>query len=161
MTNYLKLFSSVAEQDAFRDGNDYVEPHVSCIEDGSSVKYNKRQPDYDLTLDTAEGVECDGQKITYFSNRIGPAEENYNENSGVYRYNVSNPNITTNPVQSLKVNVINSDGYDGIYELPLTSHDEWGNAWSIELENDALYLSVHINISDGNYLLTSTLTAGC
>lgn len=158
MTNYLKLFSSVAEQDAFRDGEDYVEPHVSCIQDGSSVKYNKRQLDYDLTLDTAEGVECDGQKITYFSNRIGPAEENYNENSGVYRYNVSNPNITTNPVQSLKVNVINSDGHDGVYELPLTSSD-WPNQWRIEL--DGLYLSVYVGRNDGNYLLTSTLTAGC
>lgn len=161
MTNYLKLFSSVAEQDAFRDGNDYVEPHVSCIEDGSSVKYNKRPLGYDIELDTSEGSECDGRKITYFSNRIGPAEENYNENFGVYNYNVSNPNVTTDPVQSLKVNVINSDGYDGIYELPLVSHDEGGNSWSLELESNALWLSVHVYLNDETYVLNSVLTAGC
>lgn len=56
MTNYLKLFSTVAEQDAFRDGSDYVEPHVSCIEDGSSVKYNKRLNVYDFIV-TLDGVD--------------------------------------------------------------------------------------------------------
>ena len=41
MANYLKLFDTVSEQNTFRNGSSYVEPHVSCLSDGSSVKYNK------------------------------------------------------------------------------------------------------------------------
>lgn len=42
MSDYLKLFSTAADQTAFRNGESYVEPHVSCLEDGTNVKYNKR-----------------------------------------------------------------------------------------------------------------------
>lgn len=41
MGNYLKLFDTVSEQNTFRNGSSYVEPHVSCLSDGSGVKYNK------------------------------------------------------------------------------------------------------------------------
>ena len=41
MANYLKLFDTVSEQNTFRNGNSYVEPHVSCLSDGSNIKYNK------------------------------------------------------------------------------------------------------------------------
>lgn len=51
MSDYLKLFNTAAEQTAFRNGEGYVEPHVSCLEDGTSVKYNKRMKNYvDLGL---------------------------------------------------------------------------------------------------------------
>lgn len=50
MSDYLKLFSTVAEQTAFRNGSGYIEPHVSCLEDGTSVKYNKRIEFVDLGL---------------------------------------------------------------------------------------------------------------
>lgn len=40
MGNYLKLFDTVSEQNTFRNGSSYIQPHVSCLSDGSSVKYN-------------------------------------------------------------------------------------------------------------------------
>ena len=39
--DYIKLFSTEAEQNAFRQSSDYVEPHVSWCEDMEEVKYNK------------------------------------------------------------------------------------------------------------------------
>lgn len=41
MGNYIKLFNTVSAQTAFMNSENYVEPHVSCISDGTSVKYNK------------------------------------------------------------------------------------------------------------------------
>lgn len=38
---YLKVFETESDQLDFRDGEEYIEPHVSCLEDGSKVKYNK------------------------------------------------------------------------------------------------------------------------
>lgn len=38
---YLKVFESEPEQLDFRNGEEYIEPHVSCLEDGGKVKYNK------------------------------------------------------------------------------------------------------------------------
>lgn len=37
---YLKVFDTKAQQDEFRHGENYIQPHVSCIVDGTSVKYN-------------------------------------------------------------------------------------------------------------------------
>lgn len=62
MTKYLKVFSSVAEQDAFRNGSDYVEPHVSCIEDGSSIKYNKLPLNYDIEINCDNAASCGGTR---------------------------------------------------------------------------------------------------
>jgi hypothetical protein len=113
MTNYLKLFSSVAEQDAFRDGEDYVEPHVSCIEDGTSVKYNKRA-NYDIEIDSNGQGDCVGQEILSMSTNVGPYQ--IIEDSG-YTYTVTNSNLTTNPLPTLKVKVVNGpDNSDGVYE---------------------------------------------
>lgn len=38
---YIKLFSTEAEQDAFIASSNYAEPHVSWCEDKKKVKYNK------------------------------------------------------------------------------------------------------------------------
>ena len=38
---YIKLFATEAEQNAFRQSSDYAEPHVSWCEDMEEVKYNK------------------------------------------------------------------------------------------------------------------------
>ena len=37
---YLKVFETENLQNEFRAGEDYIQPHVSCLEDGSKVKYN-------------------------------------------------------------------------------------------------------------------------
>lgn len=37
---YLKVFETENLQNEFREGEDYLQPHVSCLEDGSKVKYN-------------------------------------------------------------------------------------------------------------------------
>lgn len=62
MANYLKLFNSVAEQDTFRAGSDYIEPHVSCIEDGTSVKYNKTTWE---VLFSGSDIAISGSQTTY------------------------------------------------------------------------------------------------
>lgn len=41
MSDYLKVFNTVQEQTAFRNGSSYVNPHVSCTIDGESLLYNK------------------------------------------------------------------------------------------------------------------------
>lgn len=37
---YLKVFETENLQNEFRAGEDYIQPHVSCLEDGNKVKYN-------------------------------------------------------------------------------------------------------------------------
>ena len=37
---YLKVFETETLQNEFRGGENYIEPHISCLEDGSKVKYN-------------------------------------------------------------------------------------------------------------------------
>jgi hypothetical protein len=37
---YLKVFETENLQIEFIAGEDYIEPHISCLEDGSKVKYN-------------------------------------------------------------------------------------------------------------------------
>lgn len=38
---YLKVFDTVANQTAFRMGENYEEPHVSCLSNGANIKYNR------------------------------------------------------------------------------------------------------------------------
>lgn len=38
---YLKVFDTAANQTAFRMGENYEEPHVSCLTNGSNIKYNR------------------------------------------------------------------------------------------------------------------------
>lgn len=44
MSKYLKIFDSVEDQTEFRNSVNYLEPHVSCLDGGESLKYNKVQP---------------------------------------------------------------------------------------------------------------------
>ena len=160
MTNYLKLFSSVTEQDAFRDGEDYVEPHVSCIEEGSSVKYNKRE-NWDIILDCEDNNSCVGQKITYMSSTIGSYEENTN-GEDVYWYTVSSPNVTTSPVQTLKIKVTNSpDIEEGVYEVTLLNNEPDYNAWSCDFGNCWLDVNTSMDGYSGGWTLSAHVSTGC
>lgn len=38
---YLKVFETEAARNTFKASANYIEPHVSCLSDGTSVKYNK------------------------------------------------------------------------------------------------------------------------
>lgn len=38
---YLKVFETEALQNQFRSSENYIQPHVSCLTDGSNVKYNR------------------------------------------------------------------------------------------------------------------------
>lgn len=38
---YLKVFDTKAQQTEFRLGENYIQPHVSCIIDGTSIGYNR------------------------------------------------------------------------------------------------------------------------
>ena len=159
MTKYLKLFSSVAEQDAFRNGSDYVEPHVSCIEDGSSVKYNKRPLNYDIEINCDNAASCSGQEILSMSSQVGPYELS---GGGSYLYSVTNPNLTTSPLQTLKVKVVNGlDNSDGVYEC--TYFDNDGNhEWKYSISEDPLMaIQVDAFNNDGTWELQAYLTIGC
>ena len=54
MGNNIKLFNSVSDQNAFRNGLNYVEPHVSCTIDGENVQYNRRYDKEYLTVTALE-----------------------------------------------------------------------------------------------------------
>ena len=47
MGDYIKVFNTLSEQQEYRSGTTYVEPHVSCLADGTSLKYNS---DWELTF---------------------------------------------------------------------------------------------------------------
>lgn len=159
MTKYLKLFSSVAEQDAFRNGSDYVEPHVSCIEDGSSVKYNKRPLNYDIEINCNGQAGCVGQEILSMSSRVGPYERSDNDS---YTYSVANPNLTTSPLQTIKVKIVNGpDNSDGVYECEY-SNNAGNHEWDYSISEDP-FMAVHVNAfnNDGIWELQAYLTTGC
>ena len=160
MTNYLKVFSSVAEQDAFRNGSDYVEPHVSCIEDGSSVKYNKLSVDYDIEINCNGQGDCAGQEILSMSSRVGPYERYDNDS---YTYSVTNPNLTTSPLQTIKVKVVNGpDNSDGVYECTYADNGEGNHSWVYSISDDP-FMAVDVNAfnNDGIWELQAYLTIGC
>lgn len=159
MTNYLKLFNSVAEQDAFRDGEDYVEPHVSCIEDGTSVKYNKIE--VDIVLDCQENSSCVGQKIISMSSKIGSYEEHTN-GEDAYWYTVSSPNVTTSPVQTLKIKIINSPELEeGVYEVTLHNNESDNNSWHCDFENCWLDVNTYTDGYGGGWTLNAHVSTGC
>lgn len=64
---YLKVFETETQQNEFREGEDYLQPHVSCLEDGTKVKYNVYSKEYYKKLNTPFTIEAtqDGTKI-YF-----------------------------------------------------------------------------------------------
>ena len=160
MTNYLKLFSSVAEQNAFRDGSDYVEPHVSCIEDGSSVKYNKRPLGYDIEIDCNGEYTCGGQEILSMSSNLGPYEQIRN-----YSYRVTNPNLTTNPLQTIKVKITNTpSGYNiegSVVECPYYDNDG-SHMWCSENVADSnLWVNAYAHNNDGEWEFWVYLCGGC
>ena len=165
MTNYLKLFSSVAEQDAFRNGSDYVEPHVSCIEDGSSVKYNKRPLNYDIEINCNGQGDCVGQEILSMSSQVGPYELSESElsGSGSYVYSVTNPNLTTNPLQTLKVKIVNGpDNSDGVYECTYADNGEGNHSWGYSMSEDPfMYVHVDAYNNGGVWSLQAYLSTGC
>lgn len=159
MTNYLKLFSSVSEQDAFRDGEDYVEPHVSCIEDGTSVKYNKRE--VDIVLDCQGMNSCVGQKITSMSSKIGSYVE-HDLGDGVYWYEVSNANVTTAPVESLKVQVTNSvDVENTIYDTPLENSNSTSCHWSFSADGGDIWVNSYYDNNQAIWEFSATVSTGC
>ena len=55
MGNYIKLFNNISAQTEFRNSENYIESHVSCVKGGTNVKYNKRYEDFDLVVDYAQG----------------------------------------------------------------------------------------------------------
>lgn len=159
MTNYLKLFSSVAEQDAFRDGSDYVEPHVSCIEDGSSVKYNKRV-DYDIEIDCNGEYDCGGQEILSMSSNLGPYELIED-----YYYRITNPNLTTNPLETIKVKITNTPSGDNIEGMIVECpHYNSGgnNRWTSEyIVGNGVFVTAAAYNNDGEWEFQVYLCNGC
>lgn len=67
MSNYIKLFDTEQNQNIFRDSGDYTQPHVSCLRDGSNLKYNRYKKKYWESLDVPFTIEAtqDGTTI-YF-----------------------------------------------------------------------------------------------
>lgn len=159
MTNYLKLFSSVAEQDAFRDGEDYVEPHVSCIEDGSSVKYNKQPVDWDFELVWHSIDTCGYQELTNFSSRVGFEEV---DSSTEHWYHITGQDFTTNPISSFKVKISNCPGYDGIYTVTGDNSGQDTNYWYWSSgSEDSFNLSVTVEQNNNVAKLYADFTEGC
>ena len=67
---YLKVFETENLQNEFREGEDYLQPHVSCLGDGSNVKFNKYLKEYYEMLNTPLTFEAleDQTGITFYQN---------------------------------------------------------------------------------------------
>lgn len=162
---YLHKFNSAAEFEAAYNGNDYIEPWVSltidAVNDVNKVDYNK-QPvveEYDIEIDSNGQSDCAGQEILSMSTNVGPYQ--IIEDSG-YMYTVTNSNLTTNPLPTLKVKVVNGpNNSDGVYECEY--FDNGGNhTWEYSISDDP-FMAVHVNAfnNDGIWELQAYLTEGC
>jgi hypothetical protein len=77
--------------------------------------------EYDIEIDSNGQGDCGGQKILSMSSRVGPYERYDNDS---YTYSVTNPNLTTNPLPTLKVKVVNGpNNSDGVYECTYFEND--------------------------------------
>ena len=74
---YLKVFETEALQDEFIESGDYLQPHVSCLEDGSNVKFNKYSKEYYEMLNTPLTFEAlyDQTSISFFQNGCAVTDE--------------------------------------------------------------------------------------
>lgn len=74
---YLKVFETEALQDAFMESGDYLQPHVSCLEDGSNVKFNKYSKEYYEMLNTPLTFEAlnDQTGITFYQSTCAVTDE--------------------------------------------------------------------------------------
>lgn len=45
MSDYIKLFNTEQEQTAFINSNNYTQPHISCVVNGSNLTYNQHSPE--------------------------------------------------------------------------------------------------------------------
>ena len=160
---YLHKFNSAAEFEAAYNGNDYIEPWVSltidAVNDVNKVDYNK-QPvveEYDIEIDCNGEATCVGQEILSMSSRVGPYDD-----VEAYTYSTTNPNLTTNPLPTLKVKVVNGpNNSDGVYECEYFDND--GNhTWEYSISDDP-FMAVRVDVfnDDGAWQLQAYLTEGC
>ena len=107
------------------------------------LNYNKKSSEnVDIVFKYDAEYECNGQEIIYMTQNFG----SYELTQDLYYYNVTNSNLTTSPIQSIKVQVLHNNDFDGIYNLPLTEHDESSNYWTLTLTNPyEMYLSARSN----------------
>lgn len=64
---YLKVFETETQQNEFRiEGDDYLQPHVSCLEDGSKVKYNIYSKEYYKNLNVPFTIESTQDETTIY-----------------------------------------------------------------------------------------------
>lgn len=117
MGNYIKLFNSVSAQTEFRNSENYIEPHVSCVEGGTNVKYNKRQEDFDLVVDYAQG-ESDFYAIVHSKDDIHILSKESNS----YTYVVGNDSsiLPSNISEGHVINVRILNYHGETVDLPLT-----------------------------------------
>lgn len=66
MSNYIKLFDTEQNQNIFRDSGDYTQPHVSCLRDGSNLKYNRYKKKYWESLDVPFTIEATQDGTTVY-----------------------------------------------------------------------------------------------
>lgn len=162
---YLHKFTSLTDFQAAYDGQDYIEPWVSLtidtVNDVNRVDYNKQPTteEYDIEIDCNGQGNCAGQEILSMSTNVGPYQiiEDYS-----YMYTVTNPNLTTNPLSTLKVKVVNGpNNSDGVYEC--TYYDNDGDhGWEYSISDDP-YMDIRIEAynNDGAWTLQAYLSEGC
>ena len=146
MGNYIKLFNSVSAQTEFRNNENYVEPHVSCVEGGMNVKYNKRQEDFDLVVDYAQG-ENDFYAIVHSKDDI----HILNKESDGYGYIIDDnssllPPLQLNEGDVINVRVLNYNGKTVDLQVPFLDNGEYVADFFYTIENE--YIAVYVQMKD-------------
>lgn len=141
-------------------GSGYTLVNISSIvnETKGAIDYNKRPLDYDIEINCNGQSEYFGQEILSMSSRVSPYELS---ESGSYVYSVTNPNLTTSPLQTIKVKIVNGlDNSDGVYECTYFGSDGY-NAWEHVISEDP-YIAIRVEAlnDNGAWSLQAYLTEG-
>ena len=132
---YLKVFDTVANQTAFRMGENYEEPHVSCLSNGANIKYNRNY---------VENLWVDNE----YTNPLPDKLLLLNGNRWWWDIMYLNPDVSIDNA-NVPQNVQNAvQNFDGAYELTDATKNQLG--WQI-FDIDKVTENLIENNSDGNW----------
>lgn len=156
MGNYIKLFNSISAQTEFRNSENYIEPHVSCVEGGTNVKYNKRQEDFNLVVDYAQG-ENDFYAIVHSKDDI----HILSKKSDGYVYIIDDnssllPPLQLNEGDVINVRVLNYNGETVDLQVPLLDNGEYWARFYNMIEND--HVVIYVDMKDMEMTQENTMS---
>lgn len=131
-------------------------------EDIDYVHYNKKSivEEYDIEIDCNGEYTCGGQEILSMSSNLGP----YEAVEG-YTYSVTNSNLTTNPLETIKVKITNTpSGYNIEGAVVECTHynSEGNHIWQSEsIADSELFVEAHANNNNGEWKFWVYLCGGC